>query len=105
MESQSKRFLPDRLDLGVGLSVLILLIAIGIVVLRGDQIGISVENYGPQTSGSTRASIRVTFDEPLVPQTVDGSISLVPPIQGKLAVTNNELSFLPAQPLTQGQEY
>src|SRR5258706_15273581 len=93
----------DRLDAAVAAMVAVLVLIIGLVVLRGDQIGIAVQSFGPKNSGSSRAPIRVMFDEPIT--TANAIISLVPPVQGQVMVSKNQLSFLPSQPLVQGQEY
>ncbi|MCC7446500.1 MAG: PD40 domain-containing protein [Anaerolineae bacterium] len=96
---------PDRFDWIVGLFIAALLIVTGIVILRGDQIGIGVQRFTPQASASSRAAIRITFDEPIDQPSAESRLTILPAVRGKLSVTQNQLTFVPEQPLTQGQAY
>ncbi len=96
---------PERFDLIVGLVIVILLVVIGIVIVRGDQLGISVQSFGPQESASSRAAIHITFDEPVEQPSVESKFTIAPAVRGKLSVTQNQVAFAPEQPLTQGQDY
>jgi Tol biopolymer transport system component len=86
-------------------AIVLLLAAIGAVIVRGDQVGIAVQSYSPINKASIRASIRVAFDESLVSTSVESNFKIAPAVQGRLSVSQNQVTFRPAEPLTQGQEY
>ncbi len=95
----------DRLDLGVGLTILALLGAILLTLLRGDHVGISVRRFLPQGLASSQTVIQIAFDEPLDPRSVEGKLSLTPEAAGALSVVGNQLEWRPNSPLQQGQVY
>jgi Tol biopolymer transport system component len=105
MQPQKSFIAFDRLDRVMVVAVGLLLAAIGVVVVRGDQVGIAVQSYGPINRASSRASIQVAFDEPLVSTSLESNFKITPPVQGRLSVSQNQMIFRPAEPLTQGQEY
>ena len=53
----------DRFDKIAVIVVVSLLIVIGVVVVRGDQLGIRVQSYAPTGTASSRPRIQFTFDE------------------------------------------
>ncbi len=97
--------LEDRFDCTAVIVIFALLAAIGLVIVHGDQIGIGVQSYGPTTQGSSRATIRVLFDEPLEPKSLTSRFSIAPAVQGSLSVSQNQLVFRPAQAFQPGQDY
>ena len=91
---------------GIMLAVMALLVAsIAVVIVRGDQIGLSVQAYSPAAASSSRASIQVTFDNPLQAPVSDSALTLSPPIVGKLAVSGAQITLKPSQPLASGVQY
>ncbi|MEP7287711.1 MAG: Ig-like domain-containing protein [Chloroflexota bacterium] len=95
----------DRFDVIMLVAMAALVVAIGVAIARGDQIGLAVQNFGPTQSASSRAAIRVTFDDPVVAQSATLRLILTPPVPGKMTVAGNQITFRPDQALTQGQEY
>lgn len=105
MQLQKFFIVLDRLDRVMVVAIGLLLAAIGAVIVRGDQVGIAVQSYSPINKASSRASIQVAFDETLVSASVESNLKLIPPVQGRLFVSQNQVTFRPTEPLTQGQEY
>ena len=95
----------DRFDMLVAGAVTVLLLAIGVVIARGDQVGLSVERYSPLDRTSSRTKITVTFDAALIADTAQARLHLVPAVTGQIVVNGTELTFTPDQALTQNQVY
>jgi Tol biopolymer transport system component len=95
----------ERFDLAIAVVCLALFVMIGIVIARGDQLGIMIQSYGPLEMGSSRAQIRITFDEPVEQESIEANVIVDPPVQGTFSVKQNLVVFSPAQPLRQGQDY
>lgn len=95
----------DRLDIGVAVAVAALILAIALVLLSGDRVGISVRRFVPQGLASSQSVVQITFDEPLDPESVADKISLSPAAEGTITVTGNQLQWQPTHALQQGQIY
>src|SRR5260221_7523585 len=95
----------DRFDTVMTAVVVILMLTIAFVVLRGDQLGIGVQSFGPTDSASSRAVVRLTLDEALVTSSAAASLSISPAVPGTLTISQNQMSFQPAGAFQQGQEY
>jgi Tol biopolymer transport system component len=95
----------NRFDLAIGVVSLALLVMIGLTIARGDQLGIVIQNYGPIETGSSRTTIRITFEEPVEQGSIEKNFSVDPPVDGKFSVSQNLVVFSPSKPLTQGQDY
>ncbi|HLY26832.1 MAG TPA: Ig-like domain-containing protein, partial [Aggregatilineales bacterium] len=83
----------------------LLVIAIVFIMLRGDQIGLAVQAYGPAGTGSSRATIRLTLDEDLLPASAASRLAISPAVQGTMRVEGSQVIFQPAQGFSQGQQY
>jgi Tol biopolymer transport system component len=97
--------LSDRFDLAVAIVVVVLIAALGLTIVRGDQIGLQITSYTPRDAGSMRASIQMTFDEPLTDGALDPYFSITPPVQGVLTVKDRSAIFRPTEPLVIGDTY
>lgn len=96
----------EPFDLLMILCIVGLIAAIGFVVLRGDQVGLGVLYFGPTESASSRATIQITFDEPIQAiSKVESYFSLTPPIKGRILVINKQIIFQPAETLQLEQTY
>ena len=96
---------PDHFD-GIMIAVIaVLMLTIGAVVARGDQIGINVQDFGPSGIAASRAPIRITFDEPITAESVSSRFTLAPPATGRLQVSGNRVIFQPVIPLQPGRDY
>lgn len=96
------RFNFTRFD-GLVLSVVAgLLFVLGLIVWRGDRIGLQVISLNPAedaTQVSTRSSIKVTFDQPLQAASGSNPLTITPPITGSTRWEGSTLSFTPDRPL------
>jgi Tol biopolymer transport system component len=92
----------DRFD-RIVLSVLLALgLVIGLILLRGDQIGVRVSTRVPppnSTGVSTRVEIRLSFDEPMDRASVEGHFKVEPRVDGELAWRGRTLVWRPREGL------
>ncbi len=90
----------------MALVITVLVAAIGVVIVRGDQIGMGVQSFSPNNTGSTHAIIRLTMDESIVASSaIANYFTITPGVRGTLSVTQNQIMFQPSEPLKQGQDY
>src|SRR4026207_2419651 len=75
------------------------------VVLRGDQIGIAVQQTAPLGTVSSRTPIEVTFDEPLDPSSVPTNMFIDPAVPGDFEVTATTVRFRPRGAFQPGSNY
>jgi Tol biopolymer transport system component len=95
----------DRLDWAVSMFMLALLIAIGIVIARGDQVGIRVQSFGPSNVLSSLGSLHIVFDAALDPASAESHFVIDPPVPGRFSVAGDQLTFRPATSFKPGQAY
>lgn len=79
----------------------------GLIIWRGDQVGLTVQSRIPAADAeqvSTRARIQIVFDAPIadVPPT---AVSLDPATPGQLTTRDNTLTFTPDAPLAPDTNY
>src|SRR5258708_15616172 len=83
----------DRFDKVMAAVVGILVLAIGFVVLRGDQLGIGVQSFGPTDSASSRALVPLTLDQTLL-TTLAGTRPTTPPAAPwEMTISQKQSSF------------
>ncbi len=97
--------LPDRLDMGVGVTVVVLLIAIVVTVARGDRAGVGVSSMYPQIAAHTRTAIRISFDEPMDTASVESRFVIDPAVKGKFSWSGQQLTFDADMALAANQTY
>ncbi len=98
----------DRLDWIVWSALLALGVATGLVLLRGDQVGVRVSGIVPAPDSvgvSTRAEIRLTFDEPMDQTSVERRFRITPEVNGKLSWRGRTLVWRPRQGLAADTRY
>src|SRR5436309_1878779 len=95
-EKQSQR--GDRLDFVMGTAIGVLLLAIGLVVVRGDQIGIRIKGFGPTNVAASRSTVQVTFDGPIDPTSIAAHFTIDPALEGRFAANNTQAIFTPVMP-------
>src|SRR5574341_324398 len=94
----------DRIVLGL---IAALILAIGVVVLLGDRVGVPIHEISP-AAGSTppvTAAIRVTFGQDMKRDSVETRFHIEPLVSGELRWEGRTLVFDPAAPLVAGQSY
>ena len=92
----------DRFDLIV-LSVLLFLgMTTGLILLRGDQIGVEITELVPapdSTAISTRTEIRLTFDEAMDEPSAERRLRVAPPMKGTFRWRGRTLIWQSQSPL------
>ncbi|MCZ7542757.1 MAG: Ig-like domain-containing protein [Anaerolineae bacterium] len=94
----------DRLVLGVSAA---LVVALGVVLALGDNIGVPVLDYAPgdgQSPPST-AAVRVTFGERMDAASAEAHFAIAPPVAGGFRWARNTMTFAPDAPLAPGATY
>lgn len=97
---QFSRF--DRIVLG---TVLALILAILVVVLLGDHVGVQLLRSGPADVARSTGPITIQFSETMNRPTVEERLRLEPPVEGAFAWNGATVIFRPAEALLPGQEY
>jgi TolB protein len=98
----------DRFDRIVWSVLLLLGGMIGLVLLRGDQVGLRVSGLTPapnSTGVSTRTEIRLSFDETMDQINVEHRFGVTPPLSGTLSWRGKTLVWRPRAALTAGARY
>ncbi|MEW5957540.1 MAG: Ig-like domain-containing protein [Chloroflexota bacterium] len=98
----------SRFDRLVGLTLLGLTVVIGLLLWRGDRVGAQVIAATPPdgaTEVSTRSTIQVIFDQPMVGQSESNPISFNPPVSGTIRWDGPQLRFTPSSPLAPDTTY
>lgn len=86
-----------RFDLTVLSALALALAALGVLIWRGDQVGLGVLTISPAEGAahvSTRSRLRVVFDQPLDPAT-SATLLLEPPTAGETRIEGDALTFIP----------
>jgi TolB protein len=92
----------SRFDATVSLIVVGLALATGLLLWRGDRVGVQVVQVSPvegSTGVSTRAVLQVTFDQTMSPSKSDLPLTISPPVEGEVRWDGHSLIFSPAEPL------
>jgi hypothetical protein len=95
----------ERVDMFVGVIALTLLAILELTIVRGDQVGIGVQSFAPSSPISSRASLEITFDEPLNPSSTENQLIIEPAVAGKTAVADKAIVFQPTEPFQPGHVY
>ncbi len=85
-----------------------LILLTGLVVGLGDRVGMRVVAVSPSegaTEVSTRAVLKITFDQGIAPIGSGFPLSVTPSVSGTLRWEETTLVFAPAQPLAPGTTY
>src|SRR5437588_2331309 len=92
----------DRFDVHVVAVILILLLAIAMIVVRGDQVGLDVKTFEPLESASSRSPIQAAFDETVDPASVKSHFTITPNVAGTWTLADKQATFRPTTPLVPG---
>ncbi len=92
-------------DRFVLLVILVLAAAVGLAVLRGDQIGVRLARYGP--TGEARASTAVTvrFSEEMDRASAASRFRIEPAVPGDISWSGPTLTFRPSEAMEPGRSY
>lgn len=95
----------DRL---VWLVLAALWLATGLLIVRGDQVGVQVATVSPADGAvavSSQTQIRVIFDQPIEPSSVLRAVMIDPPASGTAQWEGETLVFYPSEPLLPDTQY
>lgn len=98
----SRRLDLQRFDLIVLGLMLALLALIGLVIGRGDRVGVRAEPLAPAPDAvgvSTRGEVRLRFNEPMERASVESRFALAPAVPGQVRWQGNTFVWLPDEPL------
>jgi Tol biopolymer transport system component len=98
----------DRLDRTALVVIVALLASIGIVVARGDRVGVAVLAAAPAEGAQTasvRSAVRLVFAEPMDVNSLDGRLDVQPSISGTLRASGAAVIWTPAQALEPDADY
>lgn len=87
----------SRFDLTVLVALAAALLAIGVLVWRGDQVGVAAVTLSPAEGSagvSTRSQVRIVFDQPLDPATAV-NLTFEPSVRGVTRIDGATVTFLP----------
>lgn len=97
-----------RFDRAVGITMIGVCLALGLVIWRGDQLQLQILTITPapdSTNVATRTHLQIQFDQPVTPPTTDTAIIFNPPLTGTIQIDDTRLTFLPARPLQPNTDY
>lgn len=98
----------DKFDRYMLTVIAVILVLLGAVAFRGDQIGVEVEEHTPSDGSvvSTSTEIRITFDQAVERESVIERFTIVPAVPGEFRWRGgNIMLFRPDVPLEAGQRY
>lgn len=98
----------NRFDWCVLSLMAVLALLTGVVIVRGDRVGVRIVALSPErgaTNVSSRAAIQVTFDQEMEQASVEKRFALSPPVEGTFQWEGKTLIFHPVQPLTHDTDY
>src|SRR5437867_2853490 len=95
----------DTFDVVATTLILVLVVAVGLVILHGDNVGVAVQQVTPQGEASSKAAIQFVFDEPPQLTSVQTHIQISPAIPGQFSVLDKTVIFQPQGALRQAQTY
>jgi Tol biopolymer transport system component len=98
----------NRFDWSVLSLMVVLALLTGVVIVRGDRVGVRVVALSPgrgATNVSSQAAVRVTFEGEMEQTSVEKRFALSPPVEGTFQWEGKTLVFRPAEPLAYDADY
>ncbi len=98
----------DRLDRAALSAMAAIACVIGIILWRGDQVGVQITRATPAAGAESvaiRSALSFTFSEAMVADSLEGRVRLSPQISGALRWNGNTALFVPAGPLQPDTAY
>jgi len=98
----------SRFDRTVALLIIGLLLTVGLVIWRGDQLGVGVIALSPAPAAagvSVRSGIHIRFDQTLSTATQPIGLTFNPPVSGTVRTVGDSLVFVPATALQPNTTY
>lgn len=98
-------FAPTRFDWIVYASMAVIVGLIGLTILLGDRVGVTIDRVSPLGVARSTARITLHFSEAMDRASVRERFRIEPEIDGEAAWTGHTFVFRPAQALQTGAEY
>lgn len=95
----------DRLDLGMMITIVALVVGIGLTLLGGDRAGVGVLAFGPVDGAHTTEPITMQFSEAMDTASVEAGFSIDPPSEGRFMRSGTRLTFTPRRAWVPGTLY
>jgi|FLYN01.1.fsa_nt_gi Tol biopolymer transport system component len=92
-------------DKTVLLVIAVLLAGIGLTVLLGDHVGVTLVQAGPLEVARSTSPIVIQFSEDMKRDTVTERLRIEPAVEGEFSWSGRTMIFRPAQALEPGQDY
>lgn len=93
----------SRFNRVMGLAVVVILAGIGLTLLAGDQVGVTVDHTAPQGEARSTSSITLRFSEAMQRETAESRFHTEPALEGAFSWNGQTLIFQPAGPLPPGE--
>jgi Tol biopolymer transport system component len=93
------------IDRAVGMTSIALLLLIGVTLLLGDRVGVTLERVSPLGVARATAPIKIQFSEAMERDSLQGLVSLSPTVVGVQSWSGNTLIFQPVRALEPGSDY
>ena len=108
LQSATQLLPKTRFDTAVAIALIALAALTGLLIARGDQIGVQLTSVSPAPNAalvSALAPIEITFDQTVVLPDELLPLTIEPPVEGTTRWEQSTLVFTPDQPLQAGQTY
>jgi Tol biopolymer transport system component len=102
---RSGGFVPTSFDKTVLLVIAGLLAAIGLTVLLGDHVGVTLVQVRPLEVAQSTSPILIQFSEGMKRDTVTERLRVEPAVEGAFSWSGTTMIFRPTQPLEPGRDY
>lgn len=95
----------SKFDRTVAIAVVVIVALIGVTLLLGDRVGVTVERVAPLGVARATAPIVVTFSEPMQRDSFGERLRITPALEGSVSWSGASLIFQPSAPLEPGAQY
>lgn len=97
----------ERFDIVVWSLLLVIAVAVGAVLLIGDQVGARVVGTQPENGGQLSAlgQVQIDFGQAMNRASVESAFSIEPAVTGKFVWQEKTVTFIPSQPFQRGTTY
>lgn len=92
----------SRFNRVMGLAVLAILAGIGVTLLLGDRVGVTIGRTAPQAEARSTSRIAIQFSETMNRESAESRFHTEPALDGVFSWSGRTLIFQPAQPLLPG---
>lgn len=102
---KTQRFILSAFDRTVFLIIAGLALVIGMTVLLGDHVGVTLVRVGPLGEARSTSRVLIQFSEAMKRDSVENRLRLQPGLEGSFTWSGTTMTFQPAQALEPGAAY